>query len=391
MTAAKKVMHVTIRWGHGVGGVKRFIHNAVEALPGDEYRQVVASLGPVTGDDQGLTVLGPVVQSGRLAGKRGMQDMVRFFETESPDIVHIHCNNGVGLLCAEAARRAGRVARVVHSHNSSLGSDELWKRAGDAVLKLMCSDAPTVRVACSKVAGDWLFGSRPYAVIRNGIDLERFVFSPEQRTVVREALGVPERAFLIGLVGAGIPVKNTSFAIELLAQLREAGRDAHLVLLGEGEESEMLVSRAAEFGVAFWTHFTGTVRDAWRYYSAMDCLVMPSFYEGLPITLIEAQANGLPCVVSDTVSREADVAGIVSFLPLDDCPSWLDGVDRAVPKGRLRCVGDSRLAISQIKQAGYSIEDLGSQLRALYAGQSHARNGQDSDSGVRGPCAFSAK
>ena len=188
MEAAKKVMHVTMQWGHGVGGVKRFIHNAVEALPGDEYRQVVASLGPVTGDDQGLTVLGPVVQSGRLAGKRSMQDMVRFFETESPGVVHIHCNNGVGMHCAEAARRAGRVVRVVHSHNSSLGSDELWKRAGDAVLKLMCSDAPTVRVACSKVAGDWLFGSRPYTVIRNGIDLERFAFSPEQRTAVREAL-----------------------------------------------------------------------------------------------------------------------------------------------------------------------------------------------------------
>ncbi len=388
MATAKKVMHVTMRWGHGIGGVKRFIHNAVEALPEDEYRQVVASLGPVTGDDQGLTVLGPVVQDGRLVGKRGMLDMVHFFETELPDVVHIHCNNGAGLLCAEAARRAGRVVRVVHSHNSSLGSDELWKRAGDAALKLMYSVAPTVRVACSRVAGDWLFGRKPYTVIRNGIDLERFMFSPEQRTAVRETLGVPEGASLIGLVGAGIPVKNTSFAIELLARLREAGRDARLVLLGDGEESEMLVALAARVGAASWTCFTGTVSDAWRYYSAMDCLVMPSFYEGLPITLIEAQANDLPCVVSDTVSREVDVTGIVTFLPLDDFPSWLDGASRAVSKGRLRCIEDSQLAISQIKQAGYSIEDLGSQLRALYAGQSHARNGQDSESGVRGPLCF---
>ncbi len=377
MAAAKKVMHVTMRWGHGVGGVKRFIHNAVEALPADEYRQVVASLGSITGDDQGLTVLGPIVQGGRLAGKRSMLEMVRFFESESPDVVHIHCNNGVGLLCAEAARRAGRVVRVVHSHNSSLGSDELWKRAGDAALKLVYSAAPTVRVACSKVAGDWLFGSRPYTVIRNGIDLERFAFSPEQRTAIRESLGVPEGASLIGLVGAGIPVKNTSFAIELLVRLREAGRDAHLVLLGEGQESEMLVSRAAGLGVASWTHFTGTVSDAWRYYSAMDCLIMPSFYEGLPITLIEAQANGLSCVVSDAVSREVDVAGIVEFLPLEDSQSWLDGTDCAVSKGRLRCIGDSQFAVSQIKQAGYSIEDLGLQLRALYAGESQVRNNQD--------------
>lgn len=365
MAAAKKVMHVTMRWGHGVGGVKRFIHNAVEALPADEYRQVVASLGSITGDDQGLTVLGPIVQGGRLAGKHSMLEMVRFFESEPSDIVHIHCNNGIGLLCAEAARRAGRVVRVVHSHNSSLGSDELWKRAGDAALKLVYSAAPTVRVACSKVAGDWLFGSRPYTVIRNGIDLERFAFSPEQRTAIREALGVPEGASLIGFVGAGIPVKNTSFAIELLVRLREAGRDAHLVLLGEGEESEMLVSRAAGLGIVSWTHFTGTVSDAWRYYSAMDCLVMPSFYEGLPITLIEAQANGLPCIVSDTVSREVDATGRLTFLPLSASKqSWTSTVSK-ITDAQNR-TSESRAAIQELRSAGFAIGNLKKQLVSAY-------------------------
>lgn len=376
MSEAKKVLHVTMRWGCGVGGVKRFIHNAVEALPKDEYRQVVASLGPITGDSQGLTVLGPVIQGGAPFGKLGMHDMVRFFKEESPDIVHIHCNNGVGLLCAEAARRAKRVVRVVHSHNSSLGSDEIWKRAGDAALKLLYSSSPTARVACSKVAGNWLFGSKPYMVIRNGIDLERFAFSSEQRTSVRKELSIPEESLVIGLVGAGIPVKNTSFAIELLARFRGDGRDAHLVLLGEGEESEALIHRASGLGVVPWTHFTGTVSDAWRYYNAMDCLVMPSFYEGLPISLIEAQANGLNCVVSDTVSREADVAGVVSYLSLDDFPSWADCVSRAVSKGHLRCAKDSQLAVTQIKRAGYSIESLGSQLRALYEGESQGDNSQ---------------
>lgn len=384
MAATKKVMHVTMRWGGGIGGVKRFIHNAVEALPEDEYRQVVASLGPVMGDDQGLTVLGPVVRGGRLAGGRSLGEMTQFFECESPDIVHIHCNNGVGLLCAEAARRARVGVRVVHSHNSSLGSSELWKRVGDAALKLMCSGAPTVCVACSKVAGDWLFGSRPYSVIRNGIDLDRFAFSAGQRASVRKALDIPEGSRVIGLVGAGIPLKNASFAIELLVRLREAGQDAHLVLLGEGEESDMLVHRAAELGVASRTRFTGTVSDIWRYYSAMDCLIMPSFYEGLPISLIEAQANGLPCVVSDVVSREADVTGIVDFLPLGDCPSWLDSVGEAVSKGRLRCDGDFRLAVSQVKREGYSIEDLGSQLRLLYEGKSRGRSKQKCGDDVRG-------
>lgn len=365
MAVAKKVMHVTMRWGNGVGGVKRFIHNAVEALPIGEYQQLVASLGPITGGSQGLTVLGPVVQSGAPIGRHSMRDMVRFFEEESPDIVHIHCNNGIGLLCAEAARRAGRVARVVHSHNSSLGSDDLMKRAGDAAFKLMYSSAPTARVACSKVAGDWLFGSRPYTVIRNGIDLERFAFSPEQRTSVREELNIPDESFAIGLVGAGIPVKNASFAIDLLSRLREGKQDAHLVLLGEGEESEMLVDRAAGLGVAPWTHFTGTVGDAWRYYSAMDCLVMPSFYEGLPISLIEAQANGLPCAVSDTVSREADVAGLITYLPLSaKTQAWMNVIRSA--SGARNRADASESSVLRLQSAGFSIDDLREQLIDIY-------------------------
>lgn len=384
MGAAKKVMHVTMRWGRGAGGVKRFIHNAVEALPSDRYRQVVASLGPITGDDQGLTVLGPVVRGERLAGRRSLQDMIRFFERESPDIVHIHCNNGIGLLCAEAARRAGRVVRVVHSHNSSLGSDELWKRAGDTVFKLMYSGAPTVRVACSEVAGDWLFGDKPYTVVRNGINLDRFTFSAEQRKVMREGLDIPEESSVIGLIGAGIPVKNASFAIELLARLREAGRDVHLVLLGEGEESEMLASRAEGLGVAFWTHFVGTVSNVWSYYSAMDYLVMPSFYEGLPISLIEAQANGLPCFVSDTVSQEADVTGHLSFLALDDISAWITSVGQMLSEGAQRRTSDSRFAVSRIKGAGYSIEDLALQLGALYEKEFQACTNREVENAARG-------
>lgn len=365
MSEAKKVLHVTMRWGCGVGGVKRFIHNAVEALPKDEYRQVVASLGPITGDSQGLTVLGPVIQGGAPFGKLGMHDVVRFFMRESPDIVHIHCNNGMGLLCAEAARRSGISVRVVHSHNSSLGSEELWKRAGDSVLKLLCSNAPTARVACSVMAGDWLFSGRSYSVIRNGIDLNRFAFSAIHRSEIRRNLGISEDALVIGIVGAGIPVKNASFSLDLLACMREEGIVVHLVLIGEGEESASLLEKSRQLGLSSWTHFTGTVPDVWRYYSAMDCLVMPSFYEGLPISLIEAQASGLCCVVSDSVSRESDLAGLLTFLSLSAKPqAWTKAFHEAAIAQKRTDI--SRIAISKLRSAGYSINDLREQLINTY-------------------------
>lgn len=362
---AKKLMHVTMKWGAGVGGVKRFVYNAAEALASDEFLQIVASLGPITGDSMGLTVRGPVIQGGAIASVHAIRDMVRFFISESPDIVHIHCNNGMGLLCAEAARRAGVAVRVVHSHNSSLGSEEVWKRTLDSMLKLLYSNAPTVRVACSSMAGDWLFGKEPYSIIRNGIDLRKFAFSSAQRTVIRGGFGIRESDLVIGIVGAGIPAKNASFSLDILAELHKEGIFAHLVLIGEGEESASLCEKASQLGLSPWTHFTGTVSDVYRYYSAMDCLVMPSFYEGLPLSLIEAQASGLRCIVSDFVSEESDVTGLLTFLPLSAAIHvWIKKI-RTPVAAQDRMIA-SKLAMRGLQDAGYSIDCLKQQLINIY-------------------------
>lgn len=367
MPATKCVMHVTMRWGDGRGGVKQFIHNAVKALPKDEYRQAVASLGPVSGDGQGLTVFGPVARSAKPIGRHGMRDMVRFFERESPDIVHIHCNNGVGLFCAEAARRAGLAVRVVHSHNSSLGGDELWKRVGDVGLKMLYSDAPTVRVACSDVAGDWLFGRRPYAIIRNGIEVRRFSFDPRARRDVRAELGIGGGMLVLGHIGSGIPVKNAAFIIDLVRVLVDHDLDVCALLVGSGEEINALRARVRDEGVSERIRFAGVVADPWRYYSAMDAFLLPSFYEGLPISLIEAQANGLPCIASGVVSRESNVTGLVSFLSLDaGGKGWADPVVGAARKGATRGVADSERFCRTIVDAGFSLETLGRQLEDLY-------------------------
>lgn len=363
---AMSVMHVTMRWGDGRGGVKQFIHNAFAALPKSGYRQTVASLGPVTGDDQGLPLLGPIVKGRSAPSPVKMGEMVRFFREMRPDAVHVHCNNGVGLLCAEAARRAGVRVRVAHSHNSALGGSELWKRAGDSVYKVLYGNAPTVRAACSASAGEWLFGDRPYSVVRNGIDLDRFRYSALERAAIREELGVPNGAVVVGLVGAGIPVKNAAFALDVAKAACGRGVDAHLVLVGEGEESGFLRERAYRIGVAGRAHFVGTVDDVWRYYSAMDALVMPSFYEGLPISLIEAQANGIPCIVSDVVSDEADVTGLVGFAPLGECDEWADRLIKALGDAPKRGGGASDACIERVRTAGFSIGDLASQLEALY-------------------------
>lgn len=364
----KNVIHVTTRWGHGNGGVKSFIHNAEEALPKERYRQTVASIGLVTGDSQGSSVLGPISRNGSLFGVHIMRDMVTFFKEQSPDIVHIHCNNGLGLLCAEAARRAHVPVRVTHSHSSSLGGNEFYKRISDRLFKMLFTYSPTERVACSKLAGDWLFGNASFRIVRNGIAIDLFAFSSGRRLAVRAELGIGLNSIVIGLVGAGVPVKNSGFALDILAELLDMDCDAHLLLLGEGTESPVLHKKAISMGLSERAHFTGTVMDPWRWYSAMDVLVMPSFFEGLPITLVEAQANGLPCVVSDVISAESDVTGLLCPLSLDDPHEWAELVCTMAKSGARRTEATSAIEANKVRSAGYSLEDLGVQLEKLYGG-----------------------
>lgn len=368
MAAVKHVMHVTMRWGDGRGGVKQFIINAVGALDPERYEQSVLSVGPITGDSLGLNLRGPVVKRGDpvslvLAAPR----LRRVIERLSPDAVHIHCNNGLGLLYADAARRAGCVVRVTHSHNTAVEDGRAVKRVASSVLVRRYASAPTRRVACSGVAGAYLFGDRSFTVVRNGIDVRRFSFDPRTRRDVRAGLGIGERTLVLGHVGSGIPVKNTAFIIDLVRVLADRGLDICALLVGSGEEIGTLGARARDKGVSERIHFAGVVADPWRYYSAMDVLLLPSFYEGLPISLIEAQANGLPCIASDVVSRESNVARLVLYLPLNaGAEGWADPVVEAARRGAARGASDSERSCRMVVDAGFSLETLGRQLEDLY-------------------------
>lgn len=364
----RSILHITMRWGEGRGGVKQFILNAVDALDSERYGQSVLSVGPVTGDNLGLDLHGPVVGRGDpVSLVAAASRLRRVIEEMSPDVVHVHCNNGLGLLYADAACRAGCVVRVVHSHNTAVEDGCAAKRAASSALVRRFASAPTRRVACSEAAGVYLFDDRPFTVVRNGVDARRFSFDPCARRDIRVELGISDGALVLGHVGSGIPVKNTAFVIELVRTLVDRGLDFHALLVGSGEEIDALQAQASDAGVFDRVHFAGVVADSWRYYSAMDAFLLPSFYEGLPISLIEAQANGLPCIASGVVSRESDVAGLVSFLPLGaGTEGWAEPVAEAARKGAARGGGGSAESCRAVIDAGFSLETLGCQLKDLY-------------------------
>lgn len=367
-SARKHILHITMRWGDGRGGVKQFILNAAGALDEKRYKQSVLSVGPITGDSLGLDLHGPVVRRGDPVSLVAAAPRLRSsIERLSPDAVHIHCNNGLGLLYADAARRAGCVVRVVHSHNTAVEDGSVVKRLASSALIWWSASAPTCRVACSELAGSYLFGGRFFTVVHNGIDVGRFSFDSRVRRSVRFELGIDNDTLILGHIGSGIPVKNTAFIIELVRAFAERGLDARALLVGSGDEIDALREQAKEEGISERVHFVGVVADPWRYYNAMDAFLLPSFHEGLPISLIEAQANGLPCFASEAVSRESDVTGLVSFLPLDaGAKGWLKPVALAARRGAVRNATESARSCQAVTDAGFSLETLGCQLEELY-------------------------
>ena len=224
------------------------------------------------------------------------------------------------------AKKAGARRLAMRSSNASDGKGGLGTLLQRALRRPLTSVAD-VKIAPSDLAAEYTFG--PKAVrrgevhyLRNALDLDAYAFSAERRAAVRAELGIDADALVVGHVGRFAPQKNHGFLIETFAELLKARPDARLVLVGKGELEGDVRAKAEALGVLGSIVFTGVRSDVPALLSAFDVLALPSLYEGMPNVVIEAQAAGLACAVSDTVTRQADVTGLVEFLPIDDAAAW---------------------------------------------------------------------
>ncbi len=224
--------------------------------------------------------------------------------------------------------------RILHSHSSQNMGSPLTGLLHAAQRHV----APYVAnrlFACSEPAAQWFYGKRQYTFIPNAIDADHFQFNPPQRLGVRRNLAIPASALVLSHVARMGPEKNHSFSLEVLSALRNRNIDAHLVLVGDGAGRKQLEELASREGIARFVHFVGMQPDVAPYLDASDVSVLPSTFEGLPFTVIEAQAAGLPVLVSDVVTREAAASSTVEFLPLSSGPDhWADRAVKAARKGR---------------------------------------------------------
>jgi len=249
-------------------------------------------------------------------------------------------SNGLGFLDCRIAKKAGATKCIVRSSNSA-DAEGLRAVIAHRLGRLLFSRYIDVKIAPSDLAAKYTFGEKAYSrgqvsILHNGLDVDAFAFREADRRAVREEWNISEDAQLLGHVGRFMKQKNHPFLVEVFSAYHREHPNARLVLVGDGEEAELVRQLVEQKGLAANVIFAGVRSDVPKLLSAMDALLLPSLYEGMPNVVIEAQANGLPCVISDTITREANVTGLVSYLPITEGTApWSAGIRAALEKGRL--------------------------------------------------------
>ncbi|WP_127498101.1 glycosyltransferase family 1 protein [Paenibacillus glycanilyticus] len=275
------------------------------------------------------------------------------------DIVHVHGNSALITMELLAAMLGGAKVRIAHSHNTTCNHLKL-----DKMLRPLFNLCYTKGIACGRAAGEWMFRKRKFTTIHNGIDLGDFTFSEKSRDEIRSQLGLQGK-MVIGHVGAFNYQKNHEFLIELFQRHLNIKKDSTLLLVGDGQLREEMEDKVRKKGIEDKVVFFGISNDVKSLMMAMDVFVLPSRFEGLPCVLVEAQALGLSCIVSDAVSQEAALTDNIAFLPLTaDLDEWCDRIINF--KISDRQVG-SQIAHAQLADKGYDIEISTKALEAIYS------------------------
>lgn len=285
--------------------------------------------------------------------------LYRYIAKEKIDIVHVHGSSAIMSVELLAAMLAGCKIRIAHSHNTTCEN-----KKADKMLRPLFEKIYTDAFACGQEAGKWMFGTEKFIVIPNGRSLQKYEYNGEKRIQYRNKLNISEDALVIGHVGRFNAQKNHEYLIRIFAELHKKYENAYLVLIGTGDTVDKIKRQAAELGLENKVIFTGAINNVPDYLSAFDVMLLPSLYEGLPLVVMEWQISGLPCIISDSITRECAITSLVKFESIQGPPAiWADDIEKLTIEDR----NDNKDKIfSEVKAAGYDIVEDAKMLKKLY-------------------------
>ena len=285
-----------------------------------------------------------------------------FLEEHTYDVVHVHSGSISALAyVAKAARCTGVNKVIVHSHATGIPS--IKHKAIRFIFGFMLRVNATDFLACSVEAGKMKYPSdivrNKLVVIKNGISIEKYRLCSIKRDSIRKSLGIAKDTFVLGHVGRFSYEKNHGFLIDVFNRVHEQIPNSKLLLVGDGELVNEIRVKVKELGLENLVVFTGNVDNVQDYYQAMNVFLLPSLYEGLSFVTLEAQAAGIPCIISTSVPETAKIAQNVYRLDLADRQEW---IYKSISLKQEQPLDSSMV----IQQAGYDIRDTAKQIRSLY-------------------------
>ena len=267
---------------------------------------------------------------------RYKRDLRGFFQAHPEyKIIHSHMSE-LGYFAFREAERQGIPVRICHAHNAPHGFD--MKMVMRTYFKKRMMPYLTHLFMCGSESGRWLYGPQNesrFIMLNNAIDAASYTYDLSKREELRRQFGLADE-LVIGHVGRFNPQKNHPFLMDIFAALLKKESNAVLLLVGGGEGMSQIREKAQKLGIAEHVRFLGVRSDVADLMQAMDVFVLPSLYEGLPVTMVEAQAAGLPCIISDKVPPECILTeGLVDVMPLSASPeTWAEKIlaKRAIPR-----------------------------------------------------------
>ncbi|MBQ5961146.1 MAG: glycosyltransferase family 1 protein [Firmicutes bacterium] len=346
----------------GKGGKEAFIMNTFRAFDKSKYSFSFISYNDRIAYQDELESFGAEIiringrNKGLLGYRRSLSDV---FSKRKFDVVWANKTTLSSCEILEIAKRHSVPLRIVHSHSSSNMGGRLTFVL-HSINKLFVKSLANEYFACSDTAAKWFFGNQSYTLIKNGIDVEKFRYNSGVRDLIRKEWKLND-CFVLGHVGRFGIEKNHTKLINVFNEVHKLQSNAKLVLCGDGEERIHIETLIKKLGLEDSVIIMGIVNNVNEVLQAMDLFVMPSFFEGLPFALLEAQAAGLKCVVSDTVSRESDVLGWNVFLPLSaDDTIWAKKIIELENTNVFR-----EDACDIIKDEGFDIKDTVQQVENI--------------------------
>ena len=353
------------------GGIESFLFSILKHLDMQRFSvDIVAASLKDSVFTQELKQIG--VQFRELSGstrhmRHNLEMLRKIMEEQQYDVLHLNIYQALSMCYAREAKKANVPVRIIHSHNTALRKSKTraLKRMIHAVAKQCFSRNGTQFLACSSNAARFLFpkriiDNRLFFVVPNGIETDRFRFDQKKRDCFREQWGLQDQ-FVIGNIGRLCYQKNQSFLLDVFSQLHSIQTKSKLLLVGAGNDEQMLRNKARSLNIEQDVLFYGTTSVPEEALWAMDAFVFPSRFEGLGIVAIEAQAAGLPVFCSEAIPKEAFVTKQMYSIPLrEGAVNWAKRISA------FRIVQDRAAMATQVRQSGFDIQDVAEGIEKRY-------------------------